>query len=275
MRILTISVTLLFSIFLFIPFAAQAALYAPGATLDPACGPTDANCGIATSIASGTANSIPYYSANGSLLSATSTIQILPNGTASTSGATLSKTTLVGTTINSGTISGGVVTSRIGQNCTTIVDGNYTSTIIPTNPQNGGVFSINDYTKIKLDTVLANTDNTADIANSQIKVPAWAKYIQVYGHMDFPEQNNGNGWAGLHLFRNDLYTAEAYYHTQIYYPTSTTTIKWAGKVTSVAISPIIPVLNTNETWQLYAEQSTGGNVTVSSPGSWLSVCFYD
>ncbi|MFZ1075464.1 MAG: tail fiber domain-containing protein [Minisyncoccia bacterium] len=36
------------------PLAAQAALYAPGATLDPACGPTDPNCGVATTTISGT-----------------------------------------------------------------------------------------------------------------------------------------------------------------------------------------------------------------------------
>jgi hypothetical protein len=59
---------------------ALAALYAPGATLDPACAPTDLNCGISTQVASSTANSIPYYAANGSILSATSTLSILQNG---------------------------------------------------------------------------------------------------------------------------------------------------------------------------------------------------
>jgi hypothetical protein len=60
--------------------AARAALYLPGETLDPACAPADSNCGIATIVASSTATSIPYYSANGSSLSATSTFTILPNG---------------------------------------------------------------------------------------------------------------------------------------------------------------------------------------------------
>ena len=59
---------------------AEAALYAPGATLDPACAPTDTNCGIETVVASSTANSFPYYAANGSVLSATSTFTILPSG---------------------------------------------------------------------------------------------------------------------------------------------------------------------------------------------------
>jgi len=55
-------------------------LYSPGQTLDPACAPTDLNCGIATVVASSTANGIPYYAANGSILSATSTVTILQNG---------------------------------------------------------------------------------------------------------------------------------------------------------------------------------------------------
>ena len=58
---------------------AFAALYSPGQTLDPACAPTDPGCGISTIVASSTANSIPYYAANGSALSATSTITILQN----------------------------------------------------------------------------------------------------------------------------------------------------------------------------------------------------
>ncbi len=55
-------------------------MYAPGATLDPACAPTDTNCGVSSSVASSTANSVPYYAANGSILSATSSLTILSNG---------------------------------------------------------------------------------------------------------------------------------------------------------------------------------------------------
>lgn len=62
------------------PASSQAALYAPGATLDPACAPTDSNCGVSAAVASGTANSIPYYAADGSTLSATSSLTILPSG---------------------------------------------------------------------------------------------------------------------------------------------------------------------------------------------------
>ncbi|MHB8914062.1 MAG: tail fiber domain-containing protein [Minisyncoccota bacterium] len=62
------------------PQAAQAALYAPGTTLDPACAPTDSNCGIAAVVASGMATNVPYYAATGSTLSATSSLTILPSG---------------------------------------------------------------------------------------------------------------------------------------------------------------------------------------------------
>ena len=54
------------------PFAAQAALYAPGETLDPACAPTDLNCGIEAQVGTGTTGQVPYYAADGSVLTATS-----------------------------------------------------------------------------------------------------------------------------------------------------------------------------------------------------------
>lgn len=85
------------SVFFIVPLAAQAALYLPGATLDPACAPTDPNCGISTIVASSTANSIPYYAANGSALSATSTFQILSNGTASTTNLIVVNSLTLGT----------------------------------------------------------------------------------------------------------------------------------------------------------------------------------
>jgi hypothetical protein len=78
---LFLSITaLMVSAFFFAPFTTHAALYLPGETLDPACAPTALNCGIAALTASSTANSIPYYAANGSILSATSTFTILSNG---------------------------------------------------------------------------------------------------------------------------------------------------------------------------------------------------
>jgi hypothetical protein len=99
---LSLSVALaLGSIFLLgAPPAAQAALYLPGETLDPACAPTDSNCGISTIVASSTANSIPYYAANGSSLSATSTFQILASGIASTTNL------IVGSSFTLGSLSG-------------------------------------------------------------------------------------------------------------------------------------------------------------------------
>jgi hypothetical protein len=62
------------------PRVTNASLYAPGATLDPACAPTDLNCGIESVIASSTANGIPYYATSGGILSATSSLAILPSG---------------------------------------------------------------------------------------------------------------------------------------------------------------------------------------------------
>lgn len=43
---LTATVLVVASAFILVPYGAQAALFAPGATLDPNCLPTDANCGI-------------------------------------------------------------------------------------------------------------------------------------------------------------------------------------------------------------------------------------
>lgn len=65
---------------LFFALPAQAALYAPGETLDPACAPTDLNCGIEAQVGTGTTGQVPYYAAGGSVLTATSSITILSNG---------------------------------------------------------------------------------------------------------------------------------------------------------------------------------------------------
>ncbi len=68
-------------IFFLYPQISLAVLYAPGETLDPACAPTDLECGIiAPSIASSTAGSIPYYAVSGSTLASTSALTILSNG---------------------------------------------------------------------------------------------------------------------------------------------------------------------------------------------------
>lgn len=88
-----------------------------------------------------TAHSIPYYAADGSTLSTTSSLQILASGTASTTNATLN-----GTTTNEGTITGGVLDGYLKQNWTTITDSGYVGTNIPTNPTAGRI----TYTKIIL-----------------------------------------------------------------------------------------------------------------------------
>ncbi|MHB8660925.1 MAG: hypothetical protein ACYC75_03275 [Minisyncoccota bacterium] len=91
----TLSLALALGSFLVLgaPLTTQASFY-PGQTTDPGCLPSDPTC-VISSIASSTANSIPYYALNGSVLSATSTIQVLANGTASTTGAKLNGTTVV------------------------------------------------------------------------------------------------------------------------------------------------------------------------------------
>lgn len=91
-------IALAFSILLVtVPQATQAALYAPGATLDPACAPSDSNCGVITNVGTGTQGQVPYYAAGGNLLSATSTFQILANGTASTTSLIVSNSFSFGT----------------------------------------------------------------------------------------------------------------------------------------------------------------------------------
>lgn len=90
------TIALTVSLFLLTPLAAQAALYLPGETLNPACAPTDSGCGISNIVATGVANSIPYYAANGGILSATSTFQILANGTASTTNFIVSNSLTIG-----------------------------------------------------------------------------------------------------------------------------------------------------------------------------------
>ncbi|MHB8710520.1 MAG: tail fiber domain-containing protein [Minisyncoccota bacterium] len=80
---LSLSITALaLSVFLLAPLAAQASPwpYAPGATTDPACAPTDPTCIVSSVTATGSVGQVPYYAAAGNILSATSTITILQNG---------------------------------------------------------------------------------------------------------------------------------------------------------------------------------------------------
>ncbi|MHB8710050.1 MAG: tail fiber domain-containing protein [Minisyncoccota bacterium] len=88
MRAFTLSLSLSLSLALALgsflvlgaPLAVHAALYAPGATLDPACAPTDVSCGVSLSVGSGTTGQVPYYAGAGTSLTATSSLTILLNG---------------------------------------------------------------------------------------------------------------------------------------------------------------------------------------------------
>lgn len=76
---LSLYLSVIACIFVLVP-TAHAIFYAPGATLDPACGPTDSNCGVTSTAATGTVGQVPYYAAAGNILAATSTMTILANG---------------------------------------------------------------------------------------------------------------------------------------------------------------------------------------------------
>src|SRR5450631_3302719 len=68
------------SVFLLAIPVAEADLFAPGATLDPLCAPTDVNCGVQSIVGPGTVGQVPFYASTGSVLSATATFTILSNG---------------------------------------------------------------------------------------------------------------------------------------------------------------------------------------------------
>lgn len=78
-RIAVIFLFLILSVLSFIK-PAYAVLYAPGETLDPSCAPDAVDCGVASIIGTGLQGQVPYYAANGGVLSATSSITILQNG---------------------------------------------------------------------------------------------------------------------------------------------------------------------------------------------------
>ncbi len=159
------------------------------------------------------------------------------------------------------------------------------------------------YQKITLDTKgLGNSfpdnSNVADIANSRIIAPSWAKFIKVTGHLSFPDQNVGSGHASLHLWRNvgatpqytaaglaviaagglfqpngicnDAPTPEGHYHNRIYYPQLATTYY----ISVLAMTGWIPIMALNESWTLYAWQNSGGSVnTTTGVDAWLTAEF--
>lgn len=81
-RILSATALVAFATF-FAPLAVQAIFYAPGETLNPACAPTDPNCGVtgggggSGNIGPGVGGQIPYYAASGNVLTATSSASLL------------------------------------------------------------------------------------------------------------------------------------------------------------------------------------------------------
>lgn len=66
--------------FLIMPLIAQAVMYAPGETLNPACTPADPTCGVYTVVTPGTIGQVPYYAATGNIVSPSAPLTILPNG---------------------------------------------------------------------------------------------------------------------------------------------------------------------------------------------------
>lgn len=173
----------------------------------------------------------------------------------------------------------------------TIVQAYNTQTTITTGTATG---ALTEYVKILLDTALVDTHGAADLVNSSIIVPSWAKFVRVAGHISFPDQNIAAGHASGHLWRNvqgssfltaagaiyytsptnaDKPTPEAHYHNRIYYPA---TAKTGGTAyySVLAATGWIPVMATGEIWTLYAWQDTTASVV--TPGgveNWLTVDF--
>ena len=161
-----------------------------------------------------------------------------------------------------------------------------------------GTAGVGNFTQIVFDTVFYDTDNAADLANSQIKVPSWANWVMVQGHYSLPDQNSASGQASIHLWRNVMpdgvhasitaaglpyypspvsgnhSTPEAHYHNRCNYLAAATPAALQYQA-MVAVTPLIPVLAVNEIWTLYGNQNTGTSQnTVAGTDCWLSVNFY-
>lgn len=117
--------------------------------------------------------------------------------------------------------------------------------------------------------VLFDTDNAADMANSQIIVPSWANWINISAHLAYQPQLTAAGLCDIHLFRNAAPTGEQFLHNVVYYPLNQ----------PVSLGPIStgwkPVTAVNEAWTLIARQSSGGaaDISTSQPNAWLAVYF--
>ena len=108
-----------------------------------------------------------------------------------------------------------------------------------------------------------------------IVVPSWANYVSVIGHIEYPAQATGDGFASVHLFRNADATppqGDAAFHARIGYSASN-----ASYTSISAPTGKIPVLIENEAWSLRGWQSSGGTRTIgggSGGQNWLSVEFF-
>lgn len=177
--------------------------------------------------------------------------------------------------------------------CCTLVQQTGTQTTIATATST----SLTMYQKIALDTALVDTHGAADLVNSQIVVPSWAKFVRVSGHISFPDQNVGSGHASVHLWRNvnggvgltttgityyplplnaDRPTPEAHYHNRVYYPQFNPVGQPAGAsyVSVLAATGWIPVMAAGEIWTLYGWQDSGGSITTPvGVENWLTVDF--
>lgn len=110
-----------------------------------------------------------------------------------------------------------------------------------------------------------------------IVVPSWAKYISVVGHIEFPQQVDGDGFASVHLFRNAGATplqGDMAYHFRTFYsasnPSYTAITAYTGK---------IPVMIQNEVWSLRGFQNSGAAQTLYGGFygglQWMTVEFYE
>jgi hypothetical protein len=139
------------------------------------------------------------------------------------------------------------------------------------------------FTKVALThTPLYDTHGAADVTNSKIIVPTWARYVSITGHLTFAAQATAAKVCSVHLFRNvsgdptldypdgDVPTPDARYHARLPYPLTT-----APEYISVAaVTGWIPVLSPGEIWALYAWQNTGAaQNTGGSIENWLNIEF--
>lgn len=171
----------------------------------------------------------------------------------------------------------------------TSLNGLDTSTVVAS-----GTSSLSTYVKAAFDAVLSDDEAAADLANSQIIVPAWANRVRVKGHASFPLAAATSGLVSIHLWRNvraaqyltragaiyypsptdaDRPTPEGRYHNRVYAPTDVGAPASHIYVSCIAETPWLPVMALNERWTLYLWQGTGAAITCPGNEQWLSAEF--